>query len=150
MDTSLMGLNGAHFQSMVPLENAVNKHRCLLIHPQATQPPLEHFWICFSCCPHLPYLPRLKGKAARLPFSSPSSSPLISSRLAWSVSECLPAITLSDRRTISESSVTPPPLCSRHLQPAGTPPATQPSRCKWREAPCLLKQGKHERNISTD
>lgn len=47
----------------------------------------------------------------------------------------------------TESSVTPLPLCSRHLQPAGTPPATQPSHCKWREAPCLLKQGGNMRGI---
>lgn len=39
--------------------------------------------------------------AARLP-----SSPPVSSRLPWSVISCLPAITLSDRRTICESSVT--------------------------------------------
>lgn len=141
-------LNGAHFHSLIPLDNTIHKYRCrLMIHKQHSR---HSSTSVFPAVPHLPHLPRLKDKAARLPFWPSSSSPFISSRLAWSVSECLPAITLSDRRTISESSVTPLPLCSRHLQPAGTPHATQQSHCKWGEAPCLLKQGKHEKNISPD
>lgn len=70
--------------------------------------------------------------------ASPSvlpSSPPISPRRAWSVSECLLTITLSDRQTISEASLTPLALRSLHLHSAGTPPATKPSEPQMKSGP---------------
>lgn len=102
------------------LKNIINKYRCLFLDHPAKQHS-RHFWICFffplSPPPHIS--PDWKTKLPGFSSRPHPSSPLISSRLAWSVSECLPAITLSDRRTISESSVTPLPS----LQPSS--PARQ-------------------------
>lgn len=133
---------GVHCFTSNHLENIVNKYRS--DYPQGIPPPNKN--LCFFHWPHFPYLSSAKDKAARRP--SLSSSSVISSRLAWSVNERFQAITLSDRRTVSESSVTLPPRRNPQCQLAGTlsatdaktanekrPHATNPKR--RRRIPCV-------------